>query len=239
MISDSLGKKLTIGMNDAVKAFISSEILLWSAWNFVIPIFSVLVVENIPGGTIQIAAFAFTSYLLSRMVFELIVSQNINHLSTAQRAIIDIAGMTIMSVAYIGLALYPTLPMVFGFYVAVGLGLGIAAPAKLSLFSSNLQKDSEARVWGIYDVSILMGMAVSTSLGGIIATTLGFQKLLLISAGVNIVGVTPYLFYIRSWRMRRQKGLQAASVSVETEVEEEIEIEIEIESEVRGLTDPE
>lgn len=203
MLADSFGKQLTIGMNDAVKAFISSEVLLWSAWNFVIPIFSVLIVENIPGGSIQVAAYAFTSYLISRMIFELLASQRINHLSTAQRAIIDIAGMVVLSLAYLALAIQPTIQMLFIFYIAVGFGFGISSPAKLSLFSSNLQKDTEARVWGIYDVAILMGMAIATSVGGFIATQYGFQALLLLSAAVNIIGVTPYLFFIRNWRQQK------------------------------------
>ncbi len=201
MISDSV-RNLTIGMNDAIKAFIASEVLLWSAWNLVIPIVSIFVIENIPGGSIQIAAYAFTSYLVSRMVFELYVSRRISGLSTAQRAIIDIAGMAVLSIAYLSLAFQPTVMMLFLFYIAVGFGFGISSPAKLSLFSSNLERKTEARVWGVYDVSILSGMAVATSLGGIIAAEFGFKTLFLISAAVNIIGVTPYLIYIRNWRKK-------------------------------------
>ncbi|MBI2622736.1 MAG: hypothetical protein HYW64_01440 [Candidatus Levybacteria bacterium] len=46
-------------INPVVKAFIVSETFLWSAWNFVTPIFAIFVVSNIEGGNVQIAASAF------------------------------------------------------------------------------------------------------------------------------------------------------------------------------------
>ena len=55
----------------------------------------------------------------------------------------------------------------------------------------------------MYDVVILMGMAISTSVGGFIAGQFGFQSLLLIACAVNIIGVLPYLFFIRNWRKNR------------------------------------
>lgn len=196
-------------MNDAVKAFIASEVLLWSAWNFVIPIVSVFVVDNMAGGSIQLASFAFTTYLISRMIFELYASRRISGLSTAQRAIIDIAGMIVLSVAYLALAIQPTIAMLFVFYITVGFGFGISSPAKLSLFSSNLERQTEARVWGVYDVAILSGMALATAVGGLIAGQFGFKTLFLLSAVVNIIGVVPYLFFIRLWRHRRQGSSSA------------------------------
>jgi len=36
--------------------FIVSETFLWSAWNFITPIFAIFVVRNIQNGTLQIAA---------------------------------------------------------------------------------------------------------------------------------------------------------------------------------------
>lgn len=188
------------GINPAVKAFITSEVLFWSAWNVIIPIFAVFVVAEIDGAEVEHAAYAFTTYLLTRMIVELIISGRINHLSNAQRAIIDMVGMLIISLAYLGLALNPTLLAVFIFYLFCGIGIGIAAPAKHSLFSRSLEPGTESSVWGIYDVAILLGMAIATSVGGIIASTLGFQSLLLIACVVNIFGVLPYLAFIRHWR---------------------------------------
>lgn len=210
------GRRITnnpalVGLNPAVRAFITSEVLFWSAWNTIIPIFSVLVVREIPGISVEHAAYAFTSYLLSRMVIELLVSLRINHFSNAQRAILDMIGMFIISLAYLGLVISPQFGSVYAFFLTAGVGMGIAAPAKNSLFSRSLEPGTESAVWGIYDVVILLGMAVATSVGGLIASNWGLQSLLLIACAVNILGVLPYLFFIRHWRKNRRtmKGVSS------------------------------
>lgn len=202
-------KPAIVGLNPAVQAFITSEVIFWSAWNTVIPIFSVLVVKEIEGVTVEHAAYAFTSYLLSRMVIELLVSHRINHFSNAQRAILDMFGMFVISLAYLGLVVSPQFNSVYAFFVMCGVGMGIAAPAKNSLFSRSMEPGTESAVWGIYDVVILLGMAIATSVGGFIASNWGFQNLLLIASALNIFGVLPYLFFIRNWRTSRKSRRSA------------------------------
>ena len=59
-------------VNPVVKAFIVSESFLWSAYNFIVPIFAIFVVNSVKGGNIQIAASAFSFFLISRVLAELI-----------------------------------------------------------------------------------------------------------------------------------------------------------------------
>ena len=56
-------------MNPLVKVFIASDIFLWSAWNFVMPIFAIFVISEIAGGNIEIAASAYSVFLITRVVF--------------------------------------------------------------------------------------------------------------------------------------------------------------------------
>jgi MFS family permease len=199
------------GLNPAVRAFVISEALFWSGWNFVAPIFSIFVVKEIPGATVSQAAYAFTVYLICRMVMELVVSSRTGKLSNPQRAVIDVLGMAVVSIAYIAIALHATMSAVFVFYAIAGIGFGISSPVKYSLFSRSLEKETEAAVWGVYDVVTLMGMAVATSLGGIIADLFGFRLLFLLASAINILGTVPYLFFIRWWRSEKYRRMVAAS----------------------------
>ena len=197
------------GLNPAVRAFVISEALFWSGWNFVAPIFSVFVIREIPHATVSQAAYAFTLYLSCRMLVELFISRKAGKLSNPQRAVVDIVGMVIVSMAYLAIAAKPTLNTVFVFYAVAGIGFGISSPVKYSLFSRSLEKETEASVWGLYDVVILLGMAVATTLGGLIADHFGFKQLFLLASVVNILGALPYLFFIRWWRTEKYKSLAA------------------------------
>ena|SRR3989338_4953497 len=59
--------------NPMVRAFIVSEGFFGYAYNFVIPIFAVFVIRNIEGGNLQIAASSFSFFLITRVIFELVI----------------------------------------------------------------------------------------------------------------------------------------------------------------------
>src|ERR1035437_8663393 len=122
-------------VNRIVEAFIISETFLWSAWNFVTPIFAIFVVTSIKGGNVQIAASAFSVCLIARVLLEIISGKYLGNKSDQYRLFLAISGMIVMSVAYLGFAFSHNILSLFLFYILIGMGFGIASPAKYSLFT--------------------------------------------------------------------------------------------------------
>ena len=180
-----------------VKAFIISEAFLWSAYNFVVPIFAIFVVNNIKGGNVQIAASAFSFFLIARVFAELIVCRYLSKTYDGRKFLITVFGMIVISVAYLGFVFSSTIITLFIFYGLAGIGLGVASPAKNALFSTHLDKDKEPTEWGVYDASTFFSMALAGVLGGFIANQYGFPALFLLASIVNLLGIIPYLLYIR------------------------------------------
>jgi len=106
--------------------------------------------------------------------------------------------MVLLSIAYIGFSFSHSIVQLFFFYVITGVAIGIATPAKNSLFSAHLDHDKEPTEWSLYDAVTLMGIALATALGGFIASAYGFQPLFLLAALINILGIIPYLIYIEA-----------------------------------------
>ncbi len=183
-------------INPVVKAYIISEAFLWSAWDFVIPIFSVFIVKNIPGGDVQIAAIGYSIYLITRVVFEIISGKLLQKGGDRKKFIMTIAGMSCLSIAYFGFAFSHSILLVFGFYSLLGIGLGIAAPAKNSLFSIHMDKNKEATEWSLTDAVSFICMALATALGGFIAASYGFFALFILAAIVNLFAMVPYFAYV-------------------------------------------
>ncbi len=183
--------------NKFVEAFILSEVFLWSAWNFVTPIFGIFVVNNIKGGDIQIAAFAYSTYLIVRLVMEIIIGGYLNEKTDYQKLTITSLGIIILSLGYVGFSFTSSISFLFLFYVVLGIGMGLATPAKNSLFSTHLDKHKETTEWGIYDGITLLGIALATALGGFIAGIYGFKPLFLLAFVINSIGVIPYLMILR------------------------------------------
>lgn len=183
-------------INPIVKAFIISETFIWSSWNFFIPIFAIFVVRNISGGNLEIAASVYSAHLIARVIFELISAKLLSK-DEKQKITISIVGLSFLSLSYVGLALSNSIFQLFVFYIIAGFGFGIASPAKNSLFSSHLDKNRESTEWSFYDAITFIAIALATAFGGFIATGYGFKFLFFLSAIVNILGIIPYLLYLR------------------------------------------
>lgn len=184
-------------VNPIVKAFIISEAFLWSAYNFIIPIFAVFVLNSIRGGNVQIAASAYSFFLIVRVIFELIICKLLVKSNDLYKIITTIAGMLLLRLGYLGFAFSNSIIYLFVFFGIAGIGIGIASPAKNSLFSTHLDKNKETTEWGIYDAVTFIGMASTAALGGFIASAYGFNFLFILAAIVNFVGIVPYVLQIR------------------------------------------
>ena len=104
--------------------------------------------------------------------------------------------MFCMSSAYMGFAFSHTVFEMFLFYAMAGMGLGIATPAKSTLFATHLDKHKEATEWGVTDAIGFICMAISTMIGGMVANWFGFTTLFLVAAAVNLLGIVPYLKFM-------------------------------------------
>ncbi len=83
----------------------------------------------------------------------------------------------------------------FSFAIA-GIGLGLATPAKSSLFSVHLDKNKESTEWSLADGAQFTCIALATALGGFIANSFGFEALFIIAAVINLIATIPYLLYV-------------------------------------------
>ncbi len=183
-------------INNLVISFIISETFLWSAWNFIAPIFAIFVANNVAGGNIQIASSSFSVYLIARIIFELITGKYLCKANDFKKFIATIIGILFVSLGYLGFALTNSVAQVFLFYAIVGVGIGTSTPSKVSLFSTHLDKNKETMEWGFHDAVVLTGVAFAAALGGFVANQYGFKLLFLISALLNLFAVIPYLLYI-------------------------------------------
>jgi len=179
-----------------VKAFIISETILWSSWNAIIPIFAIFAATKIAGGSIEVVASSFSAHLITRVIFELISGRYLLKSSESKKFIISIIGIILVSLGYLGFAFTHDVFQIYLFYVLLGLGVGIASPAKNCLFSTHLDKNKETTEWSYYDATVFVGMAMAATIGGFVATNYGFSSLFLIVSATSLFSIIPYVLYI-------------------------------------------
>jgi MFS family permease len=184
-------------MNKIVKSFIVSEFFWASAWNAIIPVFSVFAIKAVPGSNISLATTAFGVHVAVRIIVELLFSKYFSNVtSNRARIMFTLIGIVIVCCGYIGFAFIDNPALSYVFYGLLGLGIGISVPPKMALFSSNLEKGKEAFAWSILDVTSMGGSAVAAVIAGTVIHIYGFQTLFAISAFVNLLSALPYILLI-------------------------------------------
>jgi MFS family permease len=189
-------------IDSVIKAFIIAEMFLWSAWHAVAPIIAIFA-ANLPTGNIQTAASAYSVHLISRVVFELSSGRMLMGSGEKKKFFLTILGLSILSVGYLLFMASSTVIMFYIAYAITGVGMGIASPAKNSLFATHLDKDKEAMEWSLLDGVVFFCMAIASTTGGLIANYYGFQFLFGLSAIISTISILPYLLYIK-----RNKGVK-------------------------------
>lgn len=190
-------------INPLIKAFIISECFLWSAWNFVAPIFAIFAINNIIGGKIELAASGYSVHLIFRVIFELIVGKYLSASKEGKMLLIAILGILMITLSYIGFIFADTVFAFFAFYAIAGIGFGIVSPAKNTLFSNHLDKEKASVEWGLTDASAFISIALAAALGGFIAGQYGFRILFILSAAINSIAIIPYLLYFYQIKNRQ------------------------------------
>ncbi len=198
MIKEYLSGRLPshFSVNQIVRAYIISESFVWSAWNLVIPILAIFVVDNIKGGSVQTAATAYSIYLITRVVFELICGKILVRTSDRKKYTIALVGIILLGFSYLFFSISQSISTLLIGYMIAGMGLGLSAPAKNALFSIHIEKNKEASNWSIADAVTFGCMALAATLGGFFQSVYGFHILFAIAAFINFLGAIPFILFI-------------------------------------------
>ncbi len=186
-------------VNKLVRTFIISETLLWSGWNFIYPIIALFIVERIKGAGVETVATAFSVYLITRVVAELVSGRSVGKSALKAKVWTVIIGQIVLSFAYLGFIFASNVSTLFVVYALIGIGLGSSMPAKLGIFSTHLDKNKESKEWSYYNATSLLGMAVSGIIAGIIAQDFGFDVVFVVASFINLLGVIPYFFFFKKY----------------------------------------
>ena len=183
-------------INYFIKLYIFSESFLWSAWSFAGTVFPIFIVQSIPGGSIQVAAFAQVIYLICRVIVGLCSGRLLMRSNDQRKLHFTLLGMLAVAIGFAGFAITKDVVMLYVFNGLAGAGMGFSAPAKNAIFAMHLDHNKESTEWSLTDGMTFVCMALATALGGFIATEYGFPTLFYIASGTMLLAMVPYILYI-------------------------------------------
>lgn len=178
-----------VEINPVIRALIVSDILILSAFGLLAPIFAVFLIENIQGGSAEVAGFAAMIWLLSRAIFQIPVAIFIDR-RTGERDDFWInfggsVGVSLIPLLY----LLASLPIhVYTIQAIYGLLHALTFPSYKAIFTRHIDPHREGLAWAIFDTTTDLGTALAAATGGVVAVTLGFRALFIFVSLFSLLG---------------------------------------------------
>ncbi len=166
------------------------DIMFFSAFGLIGPIFAIFVTQQIIGATVVTAGFAATINLLTRALLQMPVARYIDrHKGEKDDFLFMVAGSTLISVVPFIYLFIQTPVHLYIAQVILGIGGALANPGWYAIFTRHIDKNQESTEWTLENVGVSLAAAGAAAIGGLMAENFGFHNLFLIVGILSLIGL--------------------------------------------------
>ncbi|MEK7578325.1 MAG: MFS transporter [Patescibacteria group bacterium] len=177
-------------VNKVVRVLVLGDIMFFSAFGLIGPIFAVFVINQIVGATIVTAGFAATISLLARALLQMPIARYIDrHKGEKDDFIFMVAGSTLISVVPFAYLLVVVPWHLYLAQIVLGIGGALANPGWFAIFTRHIDKGKEGTEWTLENVGVGLAAAGTAAVGGLLAQNFGFHNLFLIVGILSLLGL--------------------------------------------------
>jgi len=186
---------MNLKINRIVKYLILSDLVFYTGWGLISPIFAIFIVEKIVGGNVFVAGLSSAVYLI--LIALLRVPMGI-FLDSKPEERDDYWFLTV------GLFIAALIP--FGFIFSKfpwhiyllqaihAIGMAMSLSAWPAIFTRHIDKGKESTEWGLDATSVGLGAGISGAIGGWAVTKFGFNPVFIAVGIIGLIGAFSLLF---------------------------------------------
>lgn len=174
--------------SEVVRFLTLVDFLMNSGFGLITPIFAVFVMDNIKDANVEIAGIAFTVFLLTKSLLQIVVGGLIDKIRGERDDFIFLL---------LGGLFYSAIPLLYMFidtplelYIVqflYGVAAAFAYPSWMAIFTRHIDHEHEGVEWSVYATMVEFGMAVAASLGGFVAFRFGFKFLFVVASIIILI----------------------------------------------------
>ncbi|PIS17359.1 MAG: hypothetical protein COT59_01050 [Candidatus Nealsonbacteria bacterium CG09_land_8_20_14_0_10_42_14] len=208
-------------INKVIKIITASDVALLAGFGFIAPIFAIFVAQKITVGdtaeAAKIAGFAMAVYWGVKSLLQIPFGKYLDKNHGEKDDLYFVAIGNLLAAFSIFGYIFSSQPWhIYALQALYSLGMAMNIPAWSAIFTRHIDKGKEAFEWSARSTAIGIGAGISGALGGMVASTFGFN-VLFIGAGIFVLvsSFLPFLIYDdicpkdrKSPRVPEVKGLQ-------------------------------
>jgi len=176
--------------NKIVKYLVLSDLIFYTGWGLVTPIFAIFIINNIQGGTILIAGIASSIYWVLRSVLRVPIGIFLDkHKGEKDDYFFLVFGLLIAALVPFGY-IFSKLPWhIYTLQAIYGIGMAMSGSGWAAIFTRHIDKGKEATEWGLDSASYGIGMGIAAAVGGLAVTIFGFNPVFIAVGIMGLLGV--------------------------------------------------
>jgi len=175
-------------INRIIKTLVYHDLVLFFGWGLVAPILAVFVIENIEGGTVEVAGIASGVYWVFKSVIQIPLGRYLDKKDGEKDDYYFLVGGSLLAgIASFGFVL-ATLPWhLYCIQVIYAIGMATAVPGWGRIFTRHIDRGKEAQSWAWDSSALGIGAGVGGVIGGMIAKSFGFNLLFVAMGALGIL----------------------------------------------------
>lgn len=182
-------------VNRIVKFFILSDLVLWSGWGFIDPLFSVFVIKEVMGATLISIGFLAAIYWIIKGILQIPISLFLDKNDGERDDFYALVlGLLIIGISAFSFALVDRLWQVYLVQFVKSIGFALYIPSWSAILSRHLDKEHMAFEWALSSSSVSLGIGLAGIFGGSVATFAGFNFLFLLTGLMAVLSAALLLF---------------------------------------------
>lgn len=167
-------------INKLIKILIASDFFLNLGWGLLAPIFAIFILQSITSGNAikaaEVAGFSALFYWITKSSIEIPIGRFLDKTDGENDDFwFMVVGLFIVSLVPIGYLFSYQAWHIYAFQVIHAIGMAMALPSWLAIFTRHIDKGKEAFEWSMETTSIGLGAGIAGGLGGIAVAFFGFQ----------------------------------------------------------------
>lgn len=159
-----------------IKILILADLIFWSGWGLISPIFAVFVVEKIQGGTVAVVGIATAIYWILKSLLRIPIGLFLDNRPGEEDDFWFLFfGLIITSLVPFGYLMAGNPTHIFLLQMVYAVGMAMAFAGSSAIFTRHINKGREATEWGLEATLVGLGIGVSGGLGGLLVASFGFN----------------------------------------------------------------
>ncbi|OGZ30493.1 MAG: hypothetical protein A2931_00195 [Candidatus Niyogibacteria bacterium RIFCSPLOWO2_01_FULL_45_48] len=186
---------MPFGVSRAIYILTSADILVISAYSFIMPLFAVFVTGQIEGATVATVGFYTAIYWIVKSIVQVPIAWYLDKKEgEVDEFFALIAGYLIAAGVAFGYILASNVWHIYLLEGILGIADALGVPSYLSIFSRHLDRARENMEWTFRSVGVGLAAAGAGALAGILVQNFGFNSVFIIGGALSLISAFSLLF---------------------------------------------